>query len=138
MYTGITSIPHTKVTLIHYQTLSKKNTTSKTDVNNLCVRSLQELLLPFLNKRNDFTNKKEELYNPSVKKILTTNNGMPHQLLAAGLQARNIYPELKKYFYKEHSNNVTWGEFFTTKFGLWIDTGLSTDNTLHGNGKAVD
>ena len=85
MYTGITSIQHTKVTLIHYQTLSKKNTTSKTDVNNLCVRSLQGLLLLFLNKRNDFVNKNEELYNPSIKKILTTNNGMPHQLFAAGL-----------------------------------------------------
>ena len=27
MYTGTTSIPHTNVTLIHYQTLSKKDTT---------------------------------------------------------------------------------------------------------------
>ena len=29
---------------------------------------------------------------------------MPHQLFAAGLQAMDIYPKLKKYFYKEHSN----------------------------------
>ena len=85
MYTGIKSIPHTKVILIHYQTLSKKNTTWKTDVNNLSVRSLQGLLLLFLNKRNDFANKNEELYNPSIKKILAINSGMPHQLFAAGL-----------------------------------------------------
>ena len=26
---------------------------------------------------------------------------------------------------------MTWEEFLTTKFGLWIDTRLSTDNTLH-------
>ena len=50
---------------------------------------------------------------------------------------RDIYPELKKYFYKEHSN-VTWEEFLTTKFGLWIDTRLSTDNTFHGSGRAVE
>ena len=53
---------------------------------------------------------------------------MPHQLFAAGLQAKDIYPELKKYFYKEHSN-VTWEEFLTTKFGWRIDKCSSTDNT---------
>ena len=62
---------------------------------------------------------------------------MPHQLFAAGLQARDIYPELKKYFYKQHSN-VTWGDFLTTKFGLWRDTRSSTDNTLHGSDKAIE
>ena len=37
MYTGTTSIPYTKVTSIHYQTLSKKDTTWKIDVNNFSV-----------------------------------------------------------------------------------------------------
>ena len=62
---------------------------------------------------------------------------MPHQLFAAGLQARDIYPELKKYFYKDNSN-VTWEGYLTTKFGLWIDARSSTDNTLHGSGRAVE
>ena len=35
-------------------------------------------------------------------------------------------------------DNVTWDEFLTTKFGLWIDTRLSTDNTLHGSVRAVE
>ena len=48
-----------------------------------------------------------------------------------------FYPELKKYFYKENSD-VTWEEFLTTKFGLWIDTRSSTDNTLHGSGRTVE
>ena len=98
MYTGTTSIPYTKVTSIHYQTLSKKDTTWKIDVNNLSVRSLQGLLLLFLDKRDDFANKNEDFYNPSIKKILTAINRMPHQLFTAGLQARYIYPELKKIF----------------------------------------
>ena len=46
------------------------------------------------------------------------------------------FPELKKLFYKEHSN-VTWEDFLTTKFGLWIDTRLSIDNTLHCSGRRV-
>ena len=125
-----------QVTSILCQTLSKKDTTWKIDFNNPSVRSLQGLLLLFLDKRDNFANKNEEFYNSSIKKILTTINGMPHQLFAAGLQPRGIYPELIKYFYKEHSN-VTWEEILTTKFGLWIDTRSSTDNTLHGSGRAV-
>ena len=62
---------------------------------------------------------------------------MLHQLFAAALQVRDIYPELKKYFYKENSN-MTWEYFLTTKFGLWINTCLSTDNTVHGNSRAVE
>ena len=101
-------------------------------MNNQSVRSLRGLLLLFLDKRDDFANKNEEFYNPSIKKILVTINGMPHQLFAAGLQARDIYPELRKYFYKEQSN-VAWEEFLTTKYELWIDTRSSTDNTLQGS-----
>ena len=62
---------------------------------------------------------------------------MPNQLFGAGTQARDIYPELKIYFYKEHSN-VTWEEFLTIKFRLWIDTRSSANNTLHGSGRAVE
>ena len=137
MYSRTTSIPYTKVTLIHCQTLSKKDTSWKIDVNNLSVRLLQRLLLVFLDKRDGFANKNEEFYNPSIKKILVTINGMPHQLFAAGLQAREIYPELKKYFYKENSD-VTWEDFLMTKFALWIDTHSSIDNTLHGSDRAVE
>ena len=106
-------------------------------MNSLSVRSLQGLPLLSLNKSDDFANKNKEFYNPSIKKILVTINGMPHQLFAAGLRARDIYPEIKKYFYKEHSN-VTWEEFLTTKFGLWIDTGSSTNNALHSSGRVVE
>ena len=56
MYTGTKSIPYTKVTSIHYQALSKKDTTWKIDVNNLSFRSLQGLLLLLLDKRGDFAN----------------------------------------------------------------------------------
>ena len=137
MYTGTTSIPYTKVTSIHYQTLFKKDTTWKIDLNKIFVRLFQGLLLLFLDKREDFVNKNQEFYNPSIKKILITINGMPHQLSAAGLQARDIYPEIKKFFYKENSN-VTWEEFLTTKFRLWIDSRSSTDNTLNGSSRTVE
>ena len=66
-----------------------------------------------------------------------TINGDPHQLFRDGLGAIDIYPEVKKYFDKEHSN-VTWEEFLITKFALWIDTRSSIDNTLHGSGRTLD
>ena len=138
MYTGTMSIPYTKVTSIYYQTLSKKDTTWKVDVNNLSVCLLQCLLLLFFEKHDDdFANKNEEFYNPSIKKILVIINGMPHLLFAAGLQARAIYPELKKYFCKENSD-ATWEDFLTTKFALWIDTKSNIDNTFHDSGRAVE
>ena len=45
--------------------------------------------------------------NFTIKKVLEAN-GM--QVLVVGLQVKDIYLELKKYFYKKHSN-VTWEEF---------------------------
>ena len=33
---------------------------------------------------------------------------------------------------------MTWEDFLTTKFALWIDTRSSIDNTLHGSSRAVE
>ena len=57
MYTEKTSMHYIKVTLFHYQTLSKKDTTWKIEGDNLSVRSLQGLLLLFLDKRDDLPTK---------------------------------------------------------------------------------
>ena len=67
------SIPYTRAELIHYHTLSKKDTIWKIDVNNLFVCSLKGLLLLFLDKRDDFANKNEEFYNLSIKKNFSNN-----------------------------------------------------------------
>ena len=92
------SILYTKVTSIHFQTLSKKDTSRKIDVNNLSVRSLQGLLLLFLDKCDDFSNKNEEFYNLSIKKILITISRMLHELFVARSKTRGIYRELSKSF----------------------------------------
>ena len=62
---------------------------------------------------------------------------MPRQLFTTGLQAREIYLEVKKYFYKENSD-VAWKDFLTKKFALWIDKYLSIDNTHHGSFRALE
>ena len=87
-----TSIPYTKVTAVQHQALSKKSENWKIDINNLSVRSLQGLLLLFVDKQSDFANENEKFYNPSIKKILTTINGIPHQLYPGGVLSRDIFP----------------------------------------------
>ena len=82
-------------------------------MNNISARSLQGLLLLFLDKGNDFAIKNEEFYNPSINKFLVIINGMSHQLYAGRLQARDIYSKLRKYFYKENSD-MTWEELLAT------------------------
>ena len=69
MYTRTTSVRYTKVTSIHYQTLSKKDTTWKIDVNNISVRSLQGLLLLFLDKRDDFARKMKTFTTQASRKF---------------------------------------------------------------------
>ena len=88
LYAGTALIPYTKRILMHYQTLFKKETNWKIDVNNLSVCSLQGLLSLFLDKHDDFANKNKEFYNPSIKKVLTTISNIPHHPFTAGLQAR--------------------------------------------------
>ena len=78
MYIGTMSVPYTKVTSIHYELLKKKNTAWMIDMNNLSVRLWQGLVLLFLGKLDDFANKNEEFYNPSMEKNLVTMNVMPH------------------------------------------------------------
>lgn len=95
LYAGTMLIPYTNVTSIYYKALSKKDSTSKTDINNLSVFSLQDLMLLFLDKYDDFAHKNEEFYYTTIKKVLTIN-AMSHQLFAADLQAGDFYPELKK------------------------------------------
>ena len=91
----------------------KKDTTMKIDVNNLSACSSKGLLWLFLDKSDDFANKNEEFCNSNIMKMLKTINGIPHQLFSAPLLAREIYPQIKEYFYKENFN-VTWEEFSMT------------------------
>ena len=119
-----TLIPYIKVTAVHQQTLSKKNENWKIDINNLSLRSLQGMLLLFVDKQN------KKFHNPSIKKILIAINGIPHQLYPGGVLSSDIFPEAKKYFDKLGSN--------MTKFGLRIDLRSSNDNQLHGFGRTIE
>ena len=137
MFTEKTLIYYTKVALIHYQTLSKKDTTWNIDVKIFLFFHCRACSYYFLTNVMILPTKNEEFHNPSINKMSVMISGIQLHLHRQGLQARDIYAELKKYFYKENSD-VTLEGFLTTKFALWIDTRSSTNNILHGSGRAVE
>ena len=47
--------------------------------------SLQDLLLLYFDKRDDFANQNHRFYNPTIKPVLATINGMSHHLFVAGI-----------------------------------------------------
>ena len=96
------------------------------------------MLLLFLDKRDYFANKTEDLYNPRIEIALGTINDTSHQLFRKWeIQARSIYPELKSVLL-QGPFNMTWKELLTTKFRLRIERRSITDNTLYGSGRAVE
>ena len=44
----------------------------------------------------------------------------------------------KQKVFLQADSDVTWGEFLTTKFCLWIDVRSINDNQLHGSGRTVE
>ena len=96
LYTATTLIPYTMVTLIYCQTLSKKHTFRKIDINNLSVCSWQGLLIIFFDKRDNFVYKNENFYNPTITKVLTTIIGIPHQPFQQIHKPETFIPEALK------------------------------------------
>ena len=132
-------IPFDKITRIHYERLSKKDTIWKLKIDSITAASLRGILVLFVDDSNDrkpfaCTNK---FYNPTIQRVLVTINGDPHQLYAGGVLPKDYYFEAKKYFDNPNSS-VSWSDFLTTKFGLWVDMRSSVDNALHGSGRTVD
>ena len=124
------------MTRLSYQQLSKKDTSWLIDTK-VQAKSLQGLLLLFLEDKTDFDNKVESFYNPTIKKVNVTIDGNPHKIFKGLILPRNMYPEICKKFYQNDSD-VSFEEYLTTKYGLWIDTRSSVDNKLHGSGRLVN
>ena len=118
-------IPFDKITRLHYEKLSKKDTVWKLKIDSITTASLRGIFVLFVDDANDRKNFacNNKFYNPTLTRVLVTINGNPHELYAGGIQPKDY---------------VSWPEFLTTKFGLFIDFRSSTDNFLHGSGRTVD
>ena len=120
MYAGPTSIPYTKVTSIHYQTLSKNDTTWKIEVNNLSVWSLLGLLL------FSWTS---VMILATIMKSFTTGVSRTFwwhapPALCGWITGKGNLSRAEKIFYKENSRKIFWRQNFN--YGLILVRALTT------------
>ena len=127
------SHPYTRVTRLSYEICDKKKASWLININ-LQAKSLQGLLLRFLEDQTDFAHKVENFYNPTIKKVNVTIDGDLHQLFKGSILPRNMYQEICKKF----NDCVSFEDFLTTKYSLWIVTRSSTENKLHGSSRSVN
>ena len=94
----------------------------------------------------------ESYYNPNIKKVEMTIEGVPNQLYSQGMKAYQQWNEVNKFFSfsskdnkilnmisKElHLTETTLEKYLTTNFGLWLDLRSTDDSSLHGTGRKIE
>ena len=124
---------------------TEKVTNNETDINqniNIPRRSVKGVLILFEKAFDTGTRETEHFYNPKIKKVDITIEGIGAQLYDKGLKMMNQWEEAKKFFMSQKSK---WGlpyymndkKFYHKGFGLWIDFRSTGDNSLHGSGTKI-
>ena len=126
--------PYDKV--MYHSTIDFKKSDTTFSVNlNIPAKSLKGVALFFkdVNDMKDYAHKNETFYNPSIKNISTTIEGVSNKLFSHGFQPQHAYEEAKKYFCTGDTC-MTLGDFLTQKYCIWLDFRSTTDPKLHGSG----
>ena len=100
-------------------------------------RSMKGILLLFVVPYTAGTRDSEKYIFPDLKKISITINGSPNMLYNNGIESRDIWQEVSRFFMKEKSKpqHMTLEKFFTkNKFGLLIDLRSMASQEMHGSG----
>ena len=103
-------------------------------------RSLEGILFLFVEPYAVGSRDSENYFKPDLTKINVTVNGSPNMLYNNGLEGRDIWEEVSRFFLsKEKAKNKTQHmnvtKFFTdNKFGLLIDLRSMADQAMHGSG----
>lgn len=121
---------------------------------NVPARSMKGILMLFEDPAASFQRDTESFYNPKIKKVEVTVEGVPNQLYSQGMRAYQQWDEVKKWFggspgSKNHPEvvaaqknlqlaDVSLGEYLTTKYALWLDLRTTDDDQLHGSGRRVE
>ena len=103
-------------------------------------RSLEGILLLFINPYTAGARDSESYFNPDITKVKVTINGVPNRVYNQGISGKDMWHELTRHF-NPHSGgrpNMTLAKYLTAnKFGLWIDLRSMADTTMHGNGQRL-
>ena len=100
-------------------------------------RSMKGILLLFVEPYPAGTRDSEKYIFPDLKKISVTINGSPNMLYNNGIESRDIWSEVSRFFMKEKykPQHMTLEKFYTkNKFGLLIDLRSMASQEMHGSG----
>ena len=100
-------------------------------------RSMKGILLLFVEPYTAGTRDSEKYIFPDLKKISATINGSLNMLYNNGIESRDIWSEVSRFFMKEKSKpqHMTLEKFFTkNKFGLLVDLRSMASQEMHGSG----
>ena len=100
-------------------------------------RSLKGILLLFMEPYSPGARDSEKYIFPDIKKISVTINGSPNMIYNNGIESRDIWSEVSRFFMKEKYKPqfMTLQKFYTDdKFGLLIDLRSMAGQEMHGSG----
>ena len=100
-------------------------------------RSMKGILLLFVEPYAVGTRDSEKYVFPDLKKISVTINGSPNMLYNEGINSRDIWSEVSRFFMKEKHKpqHMTLQKFYTeNKFGLLIDLRSMESQKMYGSG----
>ena len=100
-------------------------------------RSLKGILLLFMESYAPGARDSEKYIFPDIKKISVTINGLPNMIYNNGIESRDIWSEVSRFFMKEKEKPqfMNLQKFYTDdKFGLLIDLRSMASQEMHGSG----
>ncbi len=100
-------------------------------------RSLKGILLLFMESYAAGARDSEKYIFPDIKKISVTINGSPNMIYNNGIESRDIWSEVSRFFMKEKEKPqfMTLQKFYTeNKFRLLIDLCSMASQEMHGSG----
>ena len=150
-YSSGLAILYDRVLLHRKIKVDKSDTLWGININNPA-RSMKGILMLFENPAAAYKRDTEAFYNPKITKVVVAIEGVPNQLYSQGLRAYNLWDEAKKLYASGPKRSpvtgevvkdlaladVSLGEYFTSKYCLWLDLRSSDDDQLHGTGRRVE
>ena len=103
-------------------------------------RSMKAILLLFVEPYVAGTRDSEKYIFPDLKKIDVTIKGSPSMLYNTGIEPRDMWREVSRFFIKEEQKrpHMNRKKFYTeNKFGLLIDLRSVKSQEMHGSGTRI-
>ena len=99
-------------------------------------RSKKAILLLFVERCTAGTRYSEKFIFPDLNKVSVTINGLPNMLYNNGIESRDAWRQVSRFFMKEKHKpqHMTRQKFFAEdKFGLLIDLCSMASQEMHGS-----